>query len=959
MRLLPLALLLPPTAVAGSMGSPPSQPGYPPVPIFLPHFTPALHLPTTYGSGAQLKADGMQDPAGNLQLADGTFHVFPCCQWEHFSSTDLVHWDRVGRTNLGGGTGSMAIREDNSVVAMRPSRGMSMSVSDDSAACAGHDCLSNWTDLGSVLSAPPGGSSAGFRDPARPWKSDVDGHWYQVMGGGQRGAEAQGLLYRAANASLMRWDFVTQVLTANRTTGFGKNEGFFDMMECPDFFPLGPKQSQRWVFISSCYLGKSPIYPADGFHNSVTWWVGTWSPTANDAKMVVEASGLVDWGAVTYYSAKSLAGPNDDEPTRLLGGWVMDSNGASEPRLCKNRDPSPNGLAWVICPEALHREVYLCTNRTTAKPAMCQRPAPQLQALRAEQPVSANISTCGHPATTNYSLPLPISGLQLELHLNLSFCKGVAAAAAVTGEVGLGVLASPSGDEITRIGYNLASRTLFIDRDSSSTLPAARPGGGALKSTGKQGYGIRAREVAPLPEVTAFDNRNHPTPSDADSLQLVVLLDHSILTVFANDAAVITTRIYTAAGGNASGAVSFFAEGMDGAGVKGSVTVWPLSLKSDDASAVPPPPCSLNGALATPAGDHGAEGCVCDAGWTGAHCGQLDLLPAPPLEMQVTGKAATTTSNDVANSTWGMSVLGPDPSGMFHGYMTEIANHCPLGDYGTASQIAHMTASSPLGPWRRVGIALAGFAHNPQAVMWKESILLFHIGKQLPEGCLKNCTPGSAGSLAPVCPRNPHATSVAVAKSFDGPWTRHDFILGNAPTNPAPFVLSNGTIILGTRRKASNEFPTWVGHASSPAGPWVPLATTVVSTPGGSLSVSEEDSFIWAAKRGYHMLTHRAVHGSDGWPPKPSTGCGGGHLYSHDLLTWFVGENAFGHSPNASAQCDLQLSSGKIRLTSRQRPTVLQTATGRRFLFTGASGPEANTTEYQHSFTLVQEIKTT
>jgi hypothetical protein len=30
-------------------------------------------------------------------------------------------------------------------------------------------------------------------------------------------------------------------------------------------------------------------------------------------------------------------------------------------------------------------------------------------------------------------------------------------------------------------------------------------------------------------------------------------------------------------------------------------------------------------------------------------------------------------------------------------YMTEIANGCPLGDYGTASQVAHLTATSPLG----------------------------------------------------------------------------------------------------------------------------------------------------------------------------------------------------------------------------------------------------------------------
>ena len=132
---------------------------------------------------------------------------------------------------------------------------------------------------------------------------------------------------------------------------------------------------------------------------------------------------------------------------------------------------------------------------------------------------------------------------------------------------------------------------------------------------------------------------------------------------------------------------------------------------------------------------------------------------------------------------------------------------------------------------------------------------------------------------------------------------------------------------------------------------------------GGSVSMSEEDSFIFRSGRGFHMLTHRSEPQVGGWPPRPSTGCGGGHLYSLDLRTWFVGENAFGHSAAGGDQCDIELqapaASGnlKLRLTSRQRPVVFADKDGRRFLYTGASGPAANVTEYEHSFTLVQEIK--
>ena len=159
----------------------------------------------------------------------------------------------------------------------------------------------------------------------------------------------------------------------------------------------------------------------------------------------------------------------------------------------------------------------------------------------------------------------PITGLQLELHVNLSLCKGHASEdGSSSGDVGVSLLESADGSELTRVGYNTVSRILFVDRSKSSKLPAARPGGGVLAS-GKQGYGQRSREVAPLPEVMA---------GGANTIEIVVLLDHSILTVFANDAAVITTRIYTAGGHNSSG-VSFFANRV---GVEGSITAWPLTL---------------------------------------------------------------------------------------------------------------------------------------------------------------------------------------------------------------------------------------------------------------------------------------------------------------------------------------------------------------------------------------------
>ena len=118
----------------------------------------------------------------------------------------------------------------------------------------------------------------------------------------------------------------------------------------------------------------------------------------------------------------------------------------------------------------------------------------------------------------------------------------------------------------------------------------------------------------------------------------------------------------------------------------------PVPGPSPPAPTPKPPPCHLNGAQNT------TGTCTCDPGWVGPQCGQLDLLPAPPLAQQITAASALTDDNAAANATWGLSVIGP-LHGVYHGYMTEIANHCMLAEYGIASQVIHMTARSPLGPW--------------------------------------------------------------------------------------------------------------------------------------------------------------------------------------------------------------------------------------------------------------------
>jgi hypothetical protein len=159
--------------------------------------------------------------------------------------------------------------------------------------------------------------------------------------------------------------------------------------------------------------------------------------------------------------------------------------------------------------------------------------------------------------------------------------------------------------------------------------------------------------------------------------------------------------------------------------------------------------------------------CLCDAGWRGAACSELSLLPAAPLA------AATQTyfhpSNGGASgggftsNSWGISVARDDSGALWHGYMTEMMGNCSLSSWTTASHILHVTAPSPAGPWAVQGVALHKFAHNPQVLRAADGgWLLFHIGAPVPASCEG---PGEAcpgGHHDPAC-NGAQGTSVARA----------------------------------------------------------------------------------------------------------------------------------------------------------------------------------------------------
>ena len=135
--------------------------------------------------------------------------------------------------------------------------------------------------------------------------------------------------------------------------------------------------------------------------------------------------------------------------------------------------------------------------------------------------------------------------------------------------------------------------------------------------------------------------------------------------------------------------------------------------------------CSLNGACDVATGQ-----CLCDAAWGGPCCTSLALLPVAP---SATGYLHSLTS------TWGGNIIvDDDAEAEAHMWIAEMAPNgtggdpgagsCGLTTWGENSQVVHVAAASPLGPYFRREVAVPVWSHNPLVRKLNGSYVMYHIG---------------------------------------------------------------------------------------------------------------------------------------------------------------------------------------------------------------------------------------
>ena len=137
--------------------------------------------------------------------------------------------------------------------------------------------------------------------------------------------------------------------------------------------------------------------------------------------------------------------------------------------------------------------------------------------------------------------------------------------------------------------------------------------------------------------------------------------------------------------------------------------------------------CSLNGLC-----DVGSGVCACDAAWLGTCCSALNLEPA--------SRSNGLGYRHPATSTWGGNILPVTEANgtTFHMWIAEMAprgttgddgaGSCGLTTWGSNSQITHVTAAQPLGPYVRQQVAVPIWSHNPLVRRLGDTFAMFHIG---------------------------------------------------------------------------------------------------------------------------------------------------------------------------------------------------------------------------------------
>lgn len=392
--------------------------------------------------------------------------------------------------------------------------------------------------------------------------------------------------------------------------------------------------------------------------------------------------------------------------------------------------------------------------------------------------------------------------------------------------------------------------------------------------------------------------------------------------------------------------------------------------------------CGLNGVFID-------RMCRCDAGWRGASCSELDLVPASPVAFG---------HQDTQQPTWGgTAIFEADRWHMIVGALAEPKTDNATewkDDYPCNSKILRLVSSGldPAGPYSVADIFANRSSWEPMLARAPNgSLVAMFFGNQsnpAPVGS-PECVGGTASSLS-------HTTYITVSSgSVFGPWSPPQMVRGMenrvdgtvlvagrgrvtkdpcswrcANGNPGPAFHPNGTLFALMRSnscladcKKGEHISLWRADAG-----WDDEWTLVSDEPvlgWGNASETTcdqsektrdectllEDPYLWIDERGWHMLAHyqnnREVHKTRG-----------AYAWSLDGLSWTL-ETLPRNGTSSAWEMDLAWPNGtRTALARRQRSSLVWDSKGRpTHVINGADFWNDMGTHWGTGMTLVQPLR--
>jgi beta-fructofuranosidase len=253
-----------------------------------------------------------------------------------------------------------------------------------------------------------------------------------------------------------------------------------------------------WKFVSVVADGEERIWECPSLFRLGDRWVLLYSPDVADNrvryrigvmdaswKFVAESQGILDHGGRQgFYAPTTFL---DEKGRRILLGWM--------PETARGAYKDIRGWSGV---HAVPRELQLTADRR-----LQIVPIPELEGLR-ERPQQLE------------AMPLPSGIVDTGVHGDMLELSAVFAPPQDAAPFGLSLLRSDDGKEETRLVVDMCAKCIRLDRHRSSLYEGVH----------------RFEQEMPLPGL------------EDGLLRLRVFLDRSTIEVFANDTAVLSSRVY-------------------------------------------------------------------------------------------------------------------------------------------------------------------------------------------------------------------------------------------------------------------------------------------------------------------------------------------------------------------------------------------------------------------------------